>query len=88
MRKLIAVGHFVVPLMLLALAVPAAWAASAPGAHNLDLLGSNDLQGRKAYQPSIIRQGEHWVPISVITVAASSMRSPVRWSPTARPLLM
>jgi hypothetical protein len=37
--------------------------AAAPSAEksNMELVGSNDLQGRSAYQPTIHRQGERWI---------------------------
>jgi hypothetical protein len=57
----IVIGRVLVPLVVLALASPIGWAASAPEGHNMALVGSNDLQGRKAYQPSIVRQGERWI---------------------------
>ena len=28
---------------------------------NMELVGSNDLQGRSAYQPTIHKQGERWI---------------------------
>lgn len=39
-------------------------APAAPGgaeAHNMELVGFNDLQGRSAYQPTIEHQGERWI---------------------------
>jgi hypothetical protein len=32
-----------------------------PEAHNMRLVGSNDLQGRSAYQPTIHHQGDRWI---------------------------
>src|SRR6201988_4873263 len=32
-----------------------------PEASNMRLVGSNDLQARSAYQPTIHRQGERWI---------------------------
>jgi hypothetical protein len=46
------------------LASTAALAQNAPGkeeAHNMRLVGYNDLQGRSAYQPVIQRQGDRWI---------------------------
>src|SRR5437763_9593244 len=34
---------------------------AAPEASNMALVGSNDLQGRSAYQPTIHHQGERWI---------------------------
>src|SRR3954471_12842634 len=38
-----------------------ALAQSAPEASNMRLVGSNDLQARSAYQPTIHRQGDRWI---------------------------
>lgn len=52
--------------LILALAPGAGFASPVPPeaaaeARNMVLLGSNDLQGRAAYQPTIHRQGERWI---------------------------
>ncbi len=51
-------------ILLLALAaVPATFLAAQQQAEssNMQLVGSNDLQGRSAYQPTIHRQGDRWI---------------------------
>ena len=45
---------------IVALAVPAL-AQSKPEAKDMALLGSNDLQARSAYQPTIHSQGGRWI---------------------------
>lgn len=37
------------------------FAAQQPESSNMQLVGSNDLQGRSAYQPTIHRQGDRWI---------------------------
>src|SRR5579864_9820975 len=45
----------------LALATPEALAQEKPEAHDMTLLGYNDLQGRSAYQPTIHQQNGRWI---------------------------
>jgi hypothetical protein len=43
------------------LAAAPAWAQSTPQAHDMRLVGYNDLQGRSAYQPVIHQQNGRWI---------------------------
>ena len=53
------------PALMLALAVPAAAQSpkigDPPEAHNMRLVGMNDLQARSAYQPTIHNQGNRYI---------------------------
>src|SRR6476469_1007250 len=51
---------FMLAVCIVALAVPAL-AQSKPEAKDMALLGSNDLQARRAYQPTIHSQGGRWL---------------------------
>ena len=52
---------FVLPFLLIALAIIPAAAQKQPESKNMDLVGYNDLQGRSAYQPTIHKQGNRWI---------------------------
>ena len=41
--------------------IEAEWAGHAEESHNMALVGYHDLQGRAAYQPEIVRQGDRWI---------------------------
>ena len=45
---------------LVLIAAPAL-ARQEPEAHDMRLVGYNDLQGRSAYQPVIHHQGDRWI---------------------------
>src|SRR5258707_2283259 len=48
-------------LVVLALACSVAPAQGAAEQHDMELVGSHDLQGRSAYQPLVHRQGDRWI---------------------------
>jgi hypothetical protein len=61
-----AIRHCLRRLASLAATAVLAWggplhAEQAPQASNMRLVGSNDLQGRSAYQPVIEQQGRRWI---------------------------
>lgn len=48
-------------VLLLAAAAPGAAQAPAAESRNMRLVGMHDLQGRSAYQPVVVKQGERWL---------------------------
>lgn len=56
-----AVGMIALTTALTAAAVNPYHAAEAPAAHNIQLVGFNDLSGRPAYHPYVIKQGNRWI---------------------------
>ncbi|HET7339969.1 MAG TPA: hypothetical protein VFL90_00790 [Methylomirabilota bacterium] len=46
-------------LVLAAAVLPAA--AQSPESHDMRLVGADDLQGRSAYQPIVVKQGDRWL---------------------------
>lgn len=58
-KKQFLAGSVLTTAVLSLLALPVA--AKGPEAHNMRLVGMNDLQGRSAYQPIIQKQGDRWI---------------------------